>query len=114
MDIHNSRHMKVGVSVHTTSHFYDSHRRPFLSNTGKGVVAHGDGGLDPDRSGLTAQRAHHRPTGGRQKATIISPSRYVWVIGPFSALTDARYGPSVVLGFSTPNWLGSGEACSEG
>jgi hypothetical protein len=25
-----SRHMKVGVSVHTTDHFYDSHRRPFL------------------------------------------------------------------------------------
>jgi hypothetical protein len=28
--------MKVGMSVHTTCHFYDSHRRPFLSNTGKG------------------------------------------------------------------------------
>jgi len=34
------------MGVHTTSHFYDSHGRPFRSKA-KGVANHRDGGYDP-------------------------------------------------------------------
>ncbi len=50
--------MVVGMSVDTTSDFYDSHRRPFLLLTGEGVANHWDGGCDPTELPLTVQPAN--------------------------------------------------------
>jgi hypothetical protein len=45
--VHHSPNMKVSVSVHTTNHFYDSHRRPILSTHRQRGGSHRDGGTDP-------------------------------------------------------------------
>jgi hypothetical protein len=50
--------MGISMSVHTTSNFYDSHRRPFLLLTGEGVANHRDGGRDPTELALTVQPAN--------------------------------------------------------
>jgi hypothetical protein len=40
---------------------------PLSLNTGKGVVAHRDGGTDPTELGQSVQPEIHRPTGGRHQ-----------------------------------------------